>query len=881
MKKVKLTEEDALALSYLTPGLSRRIQKQLFAQLSCPEGQTQNASTLPRRRSSMTQRPLTVDSNQHRLAESSSLGKLRYHSTLSENPRKESTIPETQSRPQTRRVSRFLRPDFYDNAPSTVTTTNAVTTNNNNKTENLFHKEKKEREMETQKVLKEIRDKRIKNRLNIRRERSMSREKEMGASTSAEILMGYSTKNQSSIPTYVNDSVILNTTINKVEDSKTEDNNTLHTEEEKPMPDYVNVPSEKIATDKKERVSKLMRPKSYPNEKIVKSPETSTKSSKVVNNKVERSLKTPETYSSDAKTCKVKPAKSNSGTKNRFLQTIEKKFEKLRSLNNNSTENSTKDDNKKSCVESAIRKLREHSVPKQTEELHTESTLIKRAVSVEDCTTNQQALLLQPSRKSVTKILGLFKKYEDKQKERTKSPETTSTGINSSSPVIQLNEISETNIPRPKKMPNELLKAKSPELVEQHRERPKSLMIDSNVNLNRNGHSNGIAEGTYKSRLPLMNSNNRRSLQIDDNITSPSMNNNPVVSPITPTSSDRIKFSENSIINDIAQRRAEQRKNLQLDLNLSNSRANSQLLTPDNDTTSSCTLLSPYDDTVSCSGDSNWSVCSDQGNNFTQSTTGQTVERESNGNDVDQSDFSAGDSVIDRIRRKSFYSRFNDQRRSRKTPLGSGSSLAGSYRDLDLYRYRDYNQPTPSSTTDNQHSTTSNPHKRTYSRSSSHMPDYSTITNIESSSTLDRKKEYRPYGRSTSMLHEYVNMPSSIGQQTHCGSIGNSNARLLSYTKLYHDDTAVDNGNANVCGLRNGADDYVEDESEDVGKLGNRYRRYNYRSSSRQSSNASTRSSVSPSPTIAHVHDPITATHNSVVISHLKSTPMSFHNDKY
>lgn len=787
---MKLTQEDALALSYLTPGLSRRIQKQLFAQLSCPDG-TQN-STLPRRRQS----PLTADA---RLAESSSLGKLRYQA-------KETSDGNVRPQ-QTRKVSRFLRPDFYDNAQA-ATPTNVGTNQTNKPAENLFYKEKKEREMETQKVLKEIRDKRIKNRLSVRRERSMSREKEMAPTKSGDTLTGYS-------KIVENKSCVHQDVCKVVEVPKDI--------QEKSIPDYVNVPA-----NKKERVSKLIRPKSYPN---AKSPDSSSieapKSAKP--NKTERSLKTPETTNA----AKVK---STSGTKNKFLQSIEKKFEKLRSLNNDET-------TKKSCVESAIRKLREHSVPRQSEALITESTLIKRAVSVEDCTTN--ASLLQPSRKSVTKILGLFKKYEDKdkavvkQRERTKSPDAT----------LLLNEISETNIPRPKKLSGDLMKAKSPDLVvEQHRERPKSLMIETGMkNGAVSGQINGTTEGTYKSRLPLMN--NRRSLQIDDNAQS----NNNQLSPVTPTD-NRIQFSENSIINDIAQRRANQRKlNLQLDLSATNS---NQLLTPDND--SSCTLLSPYDDTVSCSGDS-WSACSDQGLTTSQ---GQS-HVESNGNDLDGGEVNAGESVIDRIRRKSFYSRFNDQRRSRKTSFGSGS-IAGSYRDLDLYRYRDYNPPSNSTTP------THNSEKRSYSRSSSYMPDY-TITSELATATLDRKRQQnRPYGRSTSMLHEYVNMPSSatIG----CDSArGENNARLLSYTRLYHDDN---NGNG-----YNGAG--VDADGDDVdAKLCNRYKRYNYRSSS----NASTRCSVSPSPSTAHVHNQptITAINNSVVNSHLKSsTSACLHNDKY
>ncbi|KAJ8985016.1 hypothetical protein NQ317_016927 [Molorchus minor] len=185
-------------------------------------------------------------------------------STIDSN-KTDSKIPSTTPR----RVSRFLRPDFFDVS----------------KEENVYLKEKKEREMETQKVLKEIRDKR-KGRLNLRRERSASREKhleeEINTKTEArkrddnietdKLLNSVSNNiknlegNVKNIHEYVNIPAQ-----NLKDQGKDECSPNLQNHDyvntAKALHDYVNV---KTPVAKKERVSRIARPKSYPTENVEK-----------------------------------------------------------------------------------------------------------------------------------------------------------------------------------------------------------------------------------------------------------------------------------------------------------------------------------------------------------------------------------------------------------------------------------------------------------------------------------------------------------------------------------------------------------------------------------------------------------------------------------
>lgn len=196
-----------------------------------------------------------------------------------------------------------MRPDFYD-AP---------------KEENVYLKEKKEREMETQKVLKEIRDKRIKNRINLRRERSASRENRGNSIETSSILNDLNANREISVSDSQNansqmsvvntpslsssrdtDAILQNVSdnIKKLESNVKEIHDYVNVkasepiasiepaEPIKPIHDYVNVKgTDPTPLIKKERISKLVRPKSYPTESITREapilevvPEKETKS---------------------------------------------------------------------------------------------------------------------------------------------------------------------------------------------------------------------------------------------------------------------------------------------------------------------------------------------------------------------------------------------------------------------------------------------------------------------------------------------------------------------------------------------------------------------------------------------------------------------------
>lgn len=747
LKKLKLSDEDALALSYLTPGLSKRIQQQLLAQLAPSEARKLSrtlslrnrsedntptntadrlSSTLPRRFSvesplpkiketvhkeprsflpvksrireeyspdletkigeryrtpsvarSVSLREPKIEYKPHTKSPESSLSSERsdYGYSFNDSNTKRYTSPTRYSRysPEsssltkylspnkyldtprsytpsiidterakseirqpstTKRVSRFLRPDFYETV----------------KEDNVFLKEKKEREMETQKVLKEIRDKRIKNRLNARRERSRSRDGRTEGEIETDAILKNVSDNiknlESSVHSYVNlpavdgnstEKSVLHNYVN-VPAVKIEDDDV------KGIPSYVNVPAPAVAV-KKERVSKLVRPKSYPVDSSlmvkeitpVASPEKEIKPSKIGRLK-------------KATTATTKNESPEKESKNKFLQSIEKKITKLRSLSNTPTTDDGDEKEKKaiiekkSSVENAIKRLREQSLPRNLDHI-TESGLIKRAVSVEDLTTTDgSSKALQASRKSVTKILGLFKRYEERDKkkgEKVEKPKKSKVNSEKNGAVKKKEVIENAN--------------------NQQTERPKSLLLDQSKHFQR-CYSGAKSDTTINdqtkpkpSRLPV--NSFRRSLNLENEN---SLNNN--------------RFPDEC-------NNKPDRKNLKLELTKATpadecSNRNSLTTTDD-----SSTVLSPCDDNdMSCDS---WSVSSDYRQN-------ELISPVSPNGYVYSGD--EGESVIDRIRRKSFYCRFNEKKRPRKS----------SYKDLDLYkdltgRKLNYRTPTDAS----------------------------------------------------------------------------------------------------------------------------------------------------------------------------------------
>ncbi|CAG9860362.1 unnamed protein product [Phyllotreta striolata] len=732
LKKLKLSDEDALALSYLTPGLSKRIQKQLLAQLAPSEARklhrtmssrtseepTPGRSTLPRRYSVETnsnskeadargaQRSfLPVKREDYKPSEysirSSSIGaeprcdskflrkpkvvsksvslrEPKTYSSKSDLQSPDSSVSESvstsykndsskcvsessMSRPYSKysseslysryspnksletidsgkidaqkpkRHSRFLRPDFYEGQ----------------KEENVYLRDKKEREMETQKVLKEIRDKRKSRLCSKRREESQNRDN------------SEKSEDQSLAELDTTADVLLN----QVSDSiKTlESANNIH--------DYVNVPGTSGSTDilhdyvnvkssntpvKKEKQSKIARPKSYPAETqpVRASPEKESKLSKI-----------KKGFSKNREP-KKSSTEEEKGQKNKLLQTLEKKLEKFRT-----SKDTQAAQEKKSGVENAIKRLREQSLPRNLEHC-TESGLLKRAVSVEDLSGNKT---LQPSRKSVTKILGLFKKYEEQEKKKaTKKPKNKTNGDAT---------------------PNDNHK----------KERPKSLLIDKLKQ-----YPLGDRDAKAKSKLPTNTNAYRRSLNLDN--IADATNNNATSKP--------------------------DRRNLQLDLSAVQAKcepaAGSSAIEDSanfnyNDnrsslamTDDSSTVLSPSDDYQSCDS---WSVMSEYQNvndlHSPLSPNGYLYSGDEN------------ESVIDRIRRKSFYTRFNEKKRTRKPSsynLDLGYKGSTDYSSLDRGSYG-------------------------YRSSINRRPSYI-------ATAQDPVRTYRPYSRSSSLLNDYVNVPN-------------------------------------------------------------------------------------------------------------------------
>ncbi|XP_074036332.1 nuak family kinase 1 isoform X1 [Leptinotarsa decemlineata] len=634
-----------------------------------------------------------------------------------------------------RMVSRFLRPDFFDTP----------------KEDSIFFKEKKEREMETQKVLKEIRDKR-KCRLSSRRDRSGSREKQVEnkpIQDNFENRKEEIVKETRHLLSNATDSIkSLENDVTNVHDYVNVpvqvESNSKESHHSKSLHDYVNLKSCENSGPavKKERSSRIARPKSYPTENITEDkkrdiPEKESKISKLRKGLTKQSK---EKSKEDKNEVNKSINEEEKGHKNKLLQSIEKKLEKFRSSKD--PEEMRVVQEKKSTVENAIKRLREQSLPRNLEHC-TESGLIKRAVSVEDLSG---AKPLQASRKSVTKILGLFKKYEEQDKKKVtkknknksnkcgdKDSDKTTGSVIEKDGTVQVNSnCNENEAPPSGPSQSEPLEKK---------ERPRSLLLDKMKQF-RNGAKSDTGlnekESKVKSKLPV--NSFRRSLNLDNLPEPPKFYKNPSRTNLTASVDKKVdrkhlkldldrvpKRNEPTIIVDPAPSSSNCEEN-------SNENRNSLTTTDD-----SSTVLSPSDDYMSCDS---WSVCSDfHHNNELHSPLSQ------NGHVYSGDE---NESVIDRIRRKSFYTRFNEKKRTRKP---------NSYKDLEL----GYKSLTDYSSLDRKNYDYGNP----VTRRSSYA-----------STLYEPSKSYRPYNRSSSLMSDYVNMPNRY--QTYSSKIGRPVSSLYS-----------------------------------------------------------------------------------------------------
>lgn len=351
--------------------------------------------------------------------------------------------------------------------------------------------------------------------------------------------------------------------------------------------------------------------------------------------------------------------------------------------NNQSSETNTPDEKsteRKSRIDAMIRNLRERSVTRGP--ILTESGLIKRAVSVEDLSDTFNKC-------SVNKVLGLFKKFENSsshvqntksssiidsivrnEKERPKSSEymskqkngrkysgaksdtiVTLTDLAASEPPISLDKMNGNTSKIPIKSSN--CRDCSEELdsaivtKRQHSSNgPKQTAEDKErMKQNRKGlvlDFNKIENGDVKHSLATCkNNNNNHSVKsINYNNNNNNNNSQAIVHPngvLSPSYDSLTNYSSDSrSIHD--------------------------------DCASTSTFLSPTDEPELYFDD--WSICSED-NNFTGTTPSPSLSRLSRNS---QSSLmgdanNSSESVIDRIKRRSFYCRFNENKPKRQSNI--------------------------------------------------------------------------------------------------------------------------------------------------------------------------------------------------------------------
>lgn len=350
-------------------------------------------------------------------------------------------------------------------------------------------------------------------------------------------------------------------------------------------------------------------------------------------------------------------------------------------VNNQSLETTASDEKsseRKSRIDAMIRNLRERSVTRGP--ILTESGLIKRAVSVEDLSDTFNKC-------SVNKVLGLFKKFENNsvqntksssiidsivrnEKERPKSSEYMSKQKNgrkysgaksdtivtltdtAASPPISLDKMNGNSSKIPIKSSNCRdcsEEVDSAIVTKRHSSNgPKQTAEDKErMKQNRKGlvlDFNKIENGDVKHSLASCknNNNNHNIRSINYNNSNSNINNN-----------NQAPLHPNGILSPSYD-------------SLTNYSSDSRSI--HDDCASTSTFLSPTDEPELYFDD--WSICSED-NNFTGTTPSPSLSRLSrNSQSSLMGDANASsESVIDRIKRRSFYCRFNENKPKRQSNI--------------------------------------------------------------------------------------------------------------------------------------------------------------------------------------------------------------------
>lgn len=397
---------------------------------------------------------------------------------------------------------------------------------------------------------------------------------------------------------------------------------------------------------------------------------SSSKTADDIPKKSENGVESNNTDASTAVTIKNNEIKS-SPKKKSVLQTLGQKFEKLRSEKCSSQERestvdkvvkttvNTKDEPKPSRIENVMRVLRERSVPAVNDaESITESGLIKRAVTITNLPTLDDNK--EGPKKTVNRVFGLFKKIEPKDKSPKPLPPKQSV-------------ISETNNDNTE---TDILYNKESEKVENVRELSP---VNTNVEIKPKRPTSLLLNGIGKRVQACYNG-----ATSDSVLTKTEKNTNNDVSNQNTPKADEAKTQKKGLRLDFSrlpklnQGIFTKRNSLDLSKSRENSESkeviNPQNNNSDTDKTDANKLPAHqlYEENVSngmhlASPDANWSPDLDT----SKFMISRSEPKETTPHHSHQDNDPTGDSenIIDRIRRKSFYSRFNEKKNRRKSSL--------------------------------------------------------------------------------------------------------------------------------------------------------------------------------------------------------------------
>lgn len=420
----------------------------------------------------------------------------------------------------------------------------------------------------------------------------------------------------------------------------------LRTQTSKSKDDVKAKPSESDIGDKKIVKKKIIRKVSSKSKTdLGGNTETEPKTTNE-KKKVTKKVKDKNTDDDASKAAGVAKKKS-------VLQTISHKLEKLASAKSNSPEKTVNEEIKsKKDISKLNRMQREQSVPVNVDPPITESNLIKRAVTLTDVAALENENTTQ-NKTTVSKVLGLFKKFEPKEKpkpiiQKSQSEHTEENiNTNSTEPVI---DISLENINKDKVR------------------RPTSLLLNGlgRKAKNAKGATDNVPAKSSTDNVSLCTENEDHTvLKIDEtknlrNSLKLDLSRLPRVKKIVPTN----PVIEPQMMN-VSPEDCEFEKKEKMERSSINLDGNTNLVSSDSHSRSRSRSRS----TISNS-ELNSSEAKSEKNPISPSDNTLTYPLRNHDSTTPEKD-----DLIDRIRRKSFYSRFNEKKQRRKSSLvGPGAT---------------------------------------------------------------------------------------------------------------------------------------------------------------------------------------------------------------